>query len=158
MFGNVRPNYIMLAVKDLLKTPLYKDLNVTIRQDWTGLFNMLVQSQTKNVEVSNTTSALDIYIFFNASIESHSDEALNSSDSFDALNSTNSSHASNPSDLNDEEKESIQTDIMIHNFLNASKIFDYENIVYHVAPNKPSCSPEPYDLGPLCVLESSLIK
>jgi hypothetical protein len=36
----------------------------------------------------------------------------------------------------DEEIKNIQTDTMIHNFLNASKISDYENTVYSVAPGQ----------------------
>jgi hypothetical protein len=134
MCGNVRPNYIILALNDLLKTPLYINSNVTVRRDWKGLFNMHIQSQTKNVEVLNTTSALDISYSSDASIESNSDEASNSSDSSDASNSTNPSNASNPSDSNDEKNGNIQTDTMIHNFLNTSKISDYENIVYSIAP------------------------
>jgi hypothetical protein len=31
MSGNVRPNLIMLTLKDLISTPLYSNLNVTIQ-------------------------------------------------------------------------------------------------------------------------------
>jgi hypothetical protein len=31
MSGNIRPNIIMIALKDLIKTPLYKECNIVIR-------------------------------------------------------------------------------------------------------------------------------
>ena len=31
MFGNIRPNMTMIALKDLINTPLYKECNVSIR-------------------------------------------------------------------------------------------------------------------------------
>jgi hypothetical protein len=75
MSQNVCPNYIMLILKDLLKTPLCKDLNVTVSRDWKGLFNMHIQLQNKNVEASNTTYALDISYSSDVSTESDSNEA-----------------------------------------------------------------------------------
>jgi hypothetical protein len=40
MFGNVHPNLIMLALKDLISTPLHSNLNVTIDPQWNNLFSM----------------------------------------------------------------------------------------------------------------------
>ena len=34
MFGNVCPNMIILAMKDILNTPLYNELNVHIHIVW----------------------------------------------------------------------------------------------------------------------------
>lgn len=87
---------------------------------------MHIQLQNKNVEASNTTSTLEISYSSYVSIESNSNEASNSLDSSNVSYSTNPSNASNPSNSNDEEKKSIQTNVMIHNFLNASKLSNYE--------------------------------
>jgi hypothetical protein len=40
MFGNVHLNLVMLALKDLISTPLYSNLNVTIHTQWSNLFSM----------------------------------------------------------------------------------------------------------------------
>ncbi len=39
MFGNVCLNLVMLALKDLISTPLYSNLNVTIHIQWNNLFS-----------------------------------------------------------------------------------------------------------------------
>jgi hypothetical protein len=91
------------------------------------------KSQTKKFEVLNTTFTIDKSYSFNASIKSNSNEASNSSDSSHASDSINPSNTSNLSNSNGKENERIQTNTMIHNFSNASKISDYENIVYFVA-------------------------
>lgn len=44
MAGNIRPNMTMLALKDLIKTPLYKECNVSIRPQWNSLFSLHIQS------------------------------------------------------------------------------------------------------------------
>jgi hypothetical protein len=40
MFGNVHSNLVMLALKDLILTPLYSNINVTIHPQWNNLFSM----------------------------------------------------------------------------------------------------------------------
>jgi hypothetical protein len=40
MSRNVHPSLIMLALKDLISTPLYSNLNVTINLQWNNLFSM----------------------------------------------------------------------------------------------------------------------
>jgi len=46
--GNVRPNMIMLALKDLLNTPLYRELNVRIHPLWSSLFAIHLQTKIEN--------------------------------------------------------------------------------------------------------------
>jgi hypothetical protein len=38
MSRNVHPNMVMVILRDLIETPLYKDFNVTIRHQWASLF------------------------------------------------------------------------------------------------------------------------
>jgi hypothetical protein len=40
MLGNVCPKMVMIALRELIETPLYKDLNVTIHYQWKRLFNL----------------------------------------------------------------------------------------------------------------------
>ena len=47
MSGNVRPNMIILAFKDLLSTPLYKELDVKIHHAWDSLFLIHVNIKTE---------------------------------------------------------------------------------------------------------------
>jgi hypothetical protein len=47
MSDNVRPNMIMLALKDLLNTPLYKELDVKIHHAWDSLFRIHVNIKTE---------------------------------------------------------------------------------------------------------------
>jgi len=47
MSGNVRLNMIMLALKDLLSTPLYKKLDVNIHHAWDNLFRIHVNIKTE---------------------------------------------------------------------------------------------------------------
>jgi hypothetical protein len=53
MFGNVHLNLAMLALKDLISTPLYSNLNVTIYTQWSNLFSMHTtlynQTNDKNI-------------------------------------------------------------------------------------------------------------
>ena len=48
MSGNVRPNMIMLALKDLLHTPLYKSLNIKIHHAWDSLFAIHMNTKTQH--------------------------------------------------------------------------------------------------------------
>ena len=47
MSGNVRPNMIMLTLKDLLSTPLFKELDVKIHHAWDCLFRIHVTIKTE---------------------------------------------------------------------------------------------------------------
>jgi hypothetical protein len=40
MLGNVRPKMVMITLQDLIETPLYKDLNVTIHYQCKSLFDL----------------------------------------------------------------------------------------------------------------------
>jgi len=88
----------MLALKDLISTPLYSNLNVTIHHQWSNLFSM------------HTTLSNQI-----------NDQNISSSNDFDFENEDHVTCA--------------PIDSMIHNFLDASKINDYENIIYYIVPS-----------------------
>jgi hypothetical protein len=47
MSKNVRSNMVMFTLQNLIKAPLYKDLNVTIHHQWASLFalHMNLESQ-----------------------------------------------------------------------------------------------------------------
>jgi hypothetical protein len=98
MPGNVRPNMVMVVLRDLIETPLYKYLNVTIHHQCASLFILHM-----NLE-------FEIPIYNNAS-----------------FNNSNSSN---------EEIHCIPINSMIHNFLNAPNIMDYENTIYFIAQVK----------------------
>jgi len=55
MFGNLRPNLVMLALKDFISTPLYSNLNVTINPQWSSLFSMhtTLCNQTNDQNISS---------------------------------------------------------------------------------------------------------
>jgi hypothetical protein len=40
MSKNVCPNMVMVVLQDLIETPLYKDLNVTIHHQWENAFTL----------------------------------------------------------------------------------------------------------------------
>ena len=50
MSRNIRPNMTMMALNDLINTPLYKECNVSIRPQWNSLFVLHMQS-TSNLDV-----------------------------------------------------------------------------------------------------------
>jgi hypothetical protein len=52
---NVCPNMVMVVLQDLIETPLYKDLNVTIHHQWASLFAL------------HTNLEFQIFIYNNAS-------------------------------------------------------------------------------------------
>ena len=47
MSGNVHPNMMILALKDLFNTPLYKELNVKIHPSWNSLFAIHMHTKTQ---------------------------------------------------------------------------------------------------------------
>jgi hypothetical protein len=51
MSGNIRPNITMIALKDLMTTPLYKECNVVIRPQWNSLFALHMQSSS-NLDIN----------------------------------------------------------------------------------------------------------
>jgi hypothetical protein len=55
MFRNVCPNLVMLALKDLISTPLYSNLNVAINLQWNSLFSMHTNlfNQTNEQNISS---------------------------------------------------------------------------------------------------------
>jgi hypothetical protein len=56
MFGNVCLNLVMLALKDLISTPSYSNLNVTIHTQWNNLFSMhtTLYNQTNDQYISSS--------------------------------------------------------------------------------------------------------
>jgi hypothetical protein len=60
MSGNIRPNIIMIALKDLIKTPLYKECNIVIRSQWNSLFALNMQSSSNldvNMDIEDNSNA-----------------------------------------------------------------------------------------------------
>jgi molybdopterin biosynthesis enzyme len=45
MSRDVHPNMVMVALQNLIETPLYKDLNVTIHHQWASIFALHVNSK-----------------------------------------------------------------------------------------------------------------
>jgi hypothetical protein len=56
MFGNVRLNLVILTLKDLISTPLYSNLNVTIHHRGNNLFSMqtTLSNQTNDQIISSS--------------------------------------------------------------------------------------------------------
>jgi hypothetical protein len=53
MLRNVHPNMVMIVLQDLLETPLYKNLNVTIYHQWRVFFlHINSKFETQNYENS----------------------------------------------------------------------------------------------------------
>ena len=61
MFGNICPNAMMIALKYLCKTKVYKDEGIVVNQDWEKIFNKTIQQEV------NTLSPLQ-------KIEAHENE------------------------------------------------------------------------------------
>jgi hypothetical protein len=60
MSGNIRPNIIMIALKDLIKTPLYKECNIVICPQWNSLFALYMQSSSNldvNMDIEDNSNA-----------------------------------------------------------------------------------------------------
>jgi hypothetical protein len=60
MSRNIRPNIIMIALKDLIKTPLYKEYNIVIRPQWNSLFALHMQSSSNldvNMDIEDSSNA-----------------------------------------------------------------------------------------------------
>ncbi len=98
MSTNVHPNMVMVALWNLIETPLYKDLNVTIHHQWVSLFVLHMNSKSQILTYNNI--------------------------SFDNF------------DFDNEKIYCTPTNSMIHDFLNAPKIMDYENTIYSITPSQ----------------------
>jgi hypothetical protein len=60
MSANVCSNMVMIALQDLIETPLYKNLNVTIHNQWKIIFSLIINS---NFETQNhDNSSFDNFI------------------------------------------------------------------------------------------------
>jgi hypothetical protein len=53
----------MITLQDLIKTPLYKDLNVTIHHHWTSLFTLHVDLEYQNFNFCD--ASFDNFDFYN---------------------------------------------------------------------------------------------
>jgi hypothetical protein len=66
MSGNVCPNMVMVALKNLIETPLYKHLNVTIHHQWASLFALHMNSKPQIPTYNN--ASFDNFNFDNEKI------------------------------------------------------------------------------------------
>jgi hypothetical protein len=55
MSRNVCPNMVMIILRDLIETPLYKDLNVTIHHQWASLFALHMNLESQILTYNNTS-------------------------------------------------------------------------------------------------------
>jgi hypothetical protein len=74
MFGNVCSNLVMLALKDLISTRLYSNLNVIINPQWNNLFFM-------HTTLSNQTNDEKILSFDNSDFKTKDHVACAPTDS-----------------------------------------------------------------------------
>jgi len=56
MSGNVHPNMVMVILRNLIKTPLYKYLNVNIHHQWASLFILHMNLESQNPIYNNASS------------------------------------------------------------------------------------------------------
>jgi hypothetical protein len=55
MSGNVRANMVMVVLRNLIETPLYKDLNVNIHHQWVCLFALHMNSEFQTPIYNNAS-------------------------------------------------------------------------------------------------------
>jgi len=55
MLRYVCPNMVMGDLQDIIKTPLYKDLNVTIHHQWVSLFTLDMDSKSQILNYTNAS-------------------------------------------------------------------------------------------------------
>jgi hypothetical protein len=55
MSRNVHPNMVMIVLRNLIETPLYKDLNVTIHHQWTSLFVLHMDLESQILTYNNAS-------------------------------------------------------------------------------------------------------
>jgi hypothetical protein len=56
MLRNIRSNMVMIVLQDLIETPLYKYLNVTIHHQWANLFTLHMDSKSQILNFSDASS------------------------------------------------------------------------------------------------------
>jgi len=56
MLENVCLNMVMVILRDLIETPLYKDFNVTIHHQWASLFVLHINSKSQILIYNNASS------------------------------------------------------------------------------------------------------
>ncbi len=56
MLRNVHPNILMIILRYLIETPLYKDLNVTIHHQHASLFALHMNSKSQIFTYNNASS------------------------------------------------------------------------------------------------------
>ena len=57
--GNIQPNYLMAALKDLCNTSLYKNEGIVINSEWQEHFNQSKQNQSDCVVDIESTDSID---------------------------------------------------------------------------------------------------
>jgi hypothetical protein len=55
MLGNVHPNIVMVVLRDLIETPLYKYLNVTIHHQLASLFALHMSLEYQILTYNNAS-------------------------------------------------------------------------------------------------------
>jgi hypothetical protein len=55
MLEDVRPNMVMVVLRDLIKTPLYKYLNVSIHHQWASLFDLYMNLESQIPTYNNAS-------------------------------------------------------------------------------------------------------
>jgi len=55
MLGNVHPNMVMVALRNLIESPLYKNLNVFIHHQWVSLFVLHMNLKFKIYTYNNAS-------------------------------------------------------------------------------------------------------
>jgi hypothetical protein len=48
LLGNIWPNQVMVVLRDLVKTPLYINVKISVRPMWEDMFNIAKTQQSKN--------------------------------------------------------------------------------------------------------------
>jgi hypothetical protein len=56
MLGDVCPNMVMVILRDLIETPLYKNLNVTIHHQWASFFTLHMNLESQIPTYNNVSS------------------------------------------------------------------------------------------------------
>jgi hypothetical protein len=46
LLGNIRPNQVMVALRDLVKTPLYINAKISVKPLWENMFNIAKTQQS----------------------------------------------------------------------------------------------------------------
>ncbi len=60
LLGNIQPNQMMVALRDLVKTLLYINVKISIRPMWEDMFNIAKTQQSKNHLKTLQKTSLDM--------------------------------------------------------------------------------------------------